>query len=219
MPETHDTLDRPAVRPVREAARRRAAAGVEGNARLTGLTAGILLVLLALEGVTLLALRPLLTWHVVLGMVLIPLVVLKIGSTGWRMARYYLGARAYRERGAPLLVLRLLGPVMIVLTVLVLASGVALLLAPTGWRNQLFFVHKASFVLWFGATTVHVLGHALETSRLAPADLVARTRRQVRGAGLRLWTVAVALVVGVVLAIVTVPTVAPWLAAGVGVHG
>ena len=41
---------------------------------------------------------------------------------------------------------------------------------------ETMFVHKASFVLWFGAMAIHVLGHVLETSRLAPADLVARTR-------------------------------------------
>jgi len=188
--------------------------GPEGNARTTGLTAAILLVLLAAEGLTLLQLRTLITPHVVLGMVLVPFVLLKLGTTGYRMVRYYAGPGPYRDRGAPPLLLRLLGPVVVLLTLLVFASGIALLLVPHSLRDPVFFVHKASFVLWFGAMTVHVLGHVLETSRLAPADLVARTRRQVRGAGARLWIQAVCLVAGVLLAVLMVPTVGPWLAAG-----
>jgi hypothetical protein len=56
--------------------------GVEGNARLTATTAVVLLLLLATEGVTLLALRPLLSLHVFVGMLLIPPVALKLGATG-----------------------------------------------------------------------------------------------------------------------------------------
>src|SRR5665213_1346865 len=187
--------------------------GPEGNARLTGMTAAVLLVLLAAEGATLLQLRPLLTAHVVIGMVLVPFVVVKLAATGWRMARYYLGAAPYRERGAPPLLLRLLGPIVVVLTVVVFASGIALMLVPHSLRANVLFLHKASFVLWFGAMAVHVLGHVLDTSRLAPADFVSRTRSQVQGAGARIWTLTTCLVVGVLLAMAMAPTVGPWLAA------
>ena len=189
--------------------------GPEGNARLTGATAALLLVLLAAEGLTVLQVRSLLTPHVAIGMVLVPFLAVKIASTGWRMVRYYQGDATYRARGAPPLLLRLLGPFVVLLTVLLFASGIALLLLPhSSFRSQLFFVHKASFVLWFGAMAVHVLGHVLETSRLAPADLVARTRSQVRGAGARLWVQAACLVAGIVLAVVMAPTVGPWLSGG-----
>jgi len=191
---------------------RRGLGGPEGNARLTGMTAAVLLVLLAVEGATLLQIHSLLTPHVVIGMVLVPFVVVKLASTGWRMARYYLGASTYRERGAPPLLLRLLGPIVVVLTVAVFASGIALMLVPHSLRANMLFVHKASFVLWFGAMAVHVLGHVLDTSRLAPADFVARTRSQVRGAGARIWTLTTCLVVGVLLAMAMAPTVGPWLA-------
>jgi hypothetical protein len=188
--------------------------GPEGNARLTGTTAGILLVLLAAEGVTLLQLRTLITPHVVIGMVLVPFVVVKAASTSWRMVQYYRGASPYRDRGAPPLLLRLLGPVLVVATSTVFASGIALLLVPRSWRDPMFFLHKASFVLWFGATTVHVLGHIKDTSRLAPADFVARTRSQVQGVGARMWTLAFGLVVGILLGVLMAPTVGPWIAAG-----
>jgi len=188
--------------------------GPEGNARMTGMTAAVLLVLLAAEGATLLQVGALLTPHVVIGMVLVPFVVVKLATTGWRMAQYYRGTAAYLERGAPPLLLRLLGPVVVVATVAVVASGIALLLVPHSLRSSMFFLHKVTFVLWFGAMTVHVLGHLLDTGRLAPADVVARTRSQVRGAGVRLWTLAACLVAGVLLAAVTAPAVGPWLAAG-----
>jgi hypothetical protein len=55
-------------------------------------------------------------------------------------------------------VLRLLGPVVVILT-LMLASCVALLLVGRSWLPPLLKVHKASFLLWFGAMTIHVLGH------------------------------------------------------------
>ena len=186
----------------------------ESNARLTGLAAAVLLVLLAVEGATLLKIHRLLTAHVFIGMLLVPLVVVKIGSTGWRIARYYLGAPAYRRRGPPPLALRLLGPLVVVTTVVVFASGIALLFVPLSERSQMLFVHKASFVLWFGAMTLHVVAHLLDTARLAPADLVTATRRQVRGAGARLWALAATLVLGVVLGIVMLPAVSNWLSAG-----
>ena len=193
--------------------------GPEGNARLTGLTAALLLVLLAAEGATLLSVRSLLTPHVVLGMVLVPVVAVKMGTTIWRMASYYLGTPAYVSRGAPPLLLRLLGPAVVLLTVEVLVSGIALLYVPRNWQDLTFLAHKAGFVLWFGAMTVHVLGHVLDTARLAPADLVRRTRRQVRGAGIRLWTLAACLVAGAVLAALVAPSAAAWLATYGGSHG
>jgi hypothetical protein len=188
--------------------------GPAGNARLTGTTAAVLLVLLAAEGATLLQLRTLITPHVVIGMVLVPFVAVKLASTGWRMVQYYRGAPLYRERGTPPLLLRLLGPFLIVTTSTVFVSGIALLLVPHAWRDTLFFLHKASFILWFGVMTVHVLGHIVDTSRLAPADFVARTRSHVRGVGARMWIQAAGLVIGILLAVLMAPTVGPWIAAG-----
>jgi len=195
------------------------AQGVEGNQRLTGLTAAVLLVLLAAEGATLLGVGRLITPHVFIGMLLVPPVLVKIGSTGWRIVRYYRGSPAYRAKGPPPVILRLLGPVVVLLTVVVIGSGIALLLVPHSLSDRILFVHKASFVLWFGAMTIHVLGHLVETAEMAPADLVRRTRRQVRGADARLWAQAASLVVGAILGIVMLPTIGPWLAAGGGSRG
>lgn len=190
---------------------RRAEQGVKSNARLTASNAAVLLLLLAVEGVTILRVRQLVTLHVFVGMLLIPPVLVKIGSTGYRFVRYYLGSPAYRRKGPPPMLLRLLGPVVVILTVVVLASGVALLLASSAWSRELLFIHKASFVLWFVAMTVHVLGHLAEVARLAPRDWLRRTRRDVRGAGSRQWLIAASLVAGALLGLAMLGRIGPWL--------
>jgi hypothetical protein len=193
-------------------AEHRADAGVEGNARLTAVNAAVLLVVLAAEGFTLLGVRQMLTPHVFIGMVLIPPVLLKVGSTCWRFVRYYGGAPAYRRKGPPPVLLRLLGPVVVVLTVVLLASGVALLFVRGSDLSLLLKVHKASFVLWFGAMTIHVLGHLTEVVRFAPRDWVRRARRDVGGAGIRQWLIAASLAAGVLAGVLVLSRIGPWLA-------
>ncbi len=194
------------------AGQRRRRTSVEANARLTGSTAAVLFVLLAAEGFTILRVRSLLSAHVFIGMLLIPPVVLKIGSTSYRFIRYYLGSPAYRRKGPPPPVLRLLGPFVVALTLVVLASGIALLLVGPSQRPTLLLVHKASFVLWFGAMTIHVLGHVVDTTSLAPRDWMRRTRRDVAGAGLRQWALVSSVAVGALLGSLLLGQVHPWLA-------
>src|ERR1700722_7316568 len=157
---------------------RRADAGAAGNARLTAANAAVLLVLLAAEGFTVLRVRQLLSPHVFIGVVLIPPVLVKVASTTWRFARYYTGVPAYRRKGPPPVLLRLLGPVVVILTLVLLFSGVGLLLVSRPWLPLLLKVHKASFVLWSCAMSVHVLAHLGEVFRLAPRDWLRRTPRE-----------------------------------------
>ena len=55
--------------------------GVEANSRLTASTGAIIFVLLAAEGVTVLSVHSLLRLHVIIGMVLVPVVLLKVTTT------------------------------------------------------------------------------------------------------------------------------------------
>ncbi|MBO0713305.1 MAG: hypothetical protein J2P59_01015 [Acidimicrobiales bacterium] len=190
----------------------RAADGVEANARLTASTGGLLFVLLAAEGATILRVRGLLGAHVFLGMMLIPPVALKVGTTGYRFVRYYLADPEYRRKGPPPLVLRLIGPAVVVLTVLVLASGVALVLVPASSRQALLSLHRLSFVAWFIVTTLHVLGHIGDTARLAPLDWVRRPARAVTGTPGRRAALIASAVVGVGLGALLVGRVGPYLA-------
>jgi hypothetical protein len=183
--------------------------GVEGNARLTATTALVLLMLLAVEGVTILFLRPLLSVHVFVGMLLIPPVALKLGSTGWRFFRYYTGSPSYRFKGPPRLLLRMLiAPGVVVSTLVLFGSGVALLVVGPS-EGIVLGLHKASFVLWFGTIAVHVLAYLFKLPGLASADWRASTR--LPSARLRVVSVALALLAGAALAAATVHLAHPWV--------
>ena len=186
--------------------------GVEANARLTASTALVLLILLAVEGVTVLQIRPLLTMHVFVGMLLVPPVLVKLSSTVWRFAKYYLGSPDYRGKGPPPTILRVLGPFVALLTIVVFASGILLLLGPVSLRSQFLLIHKASFFLWFAFMTVHVLGHLGDTARLATKDWTSRARLVVVGSRTRQLVLSASLVVGLLLAFVTIPYVGSWIA-------
>lgn len=179
--------------------RRNRSHGVAGNARLTASIAVVLFVLLAAEGFTILKIGPLLKAHVFIGMLLVPPVILKISSTFYRFVRYYLNDPSYRHKGPPPMVLRMLGPALVVITVVLFATGIAMLYLKGSSLQTMLFLHKASFVLWFCGMTIHVLGHISETARLAPRDFVLRSRHKVRGANARNAALLVSLVIGVVL--------------------
>src|SRR5664279_5970785 len=146
--------------------RRGRSGGSAGNEQLTAVVATILIVLLLIEGATLLRVRSLLTVHAFVGMLLIPVVALKIGSTGWRMLRYYLRREEYVRRGPPHVALRVLvGPLLVLSTIIVFGTGVALLFLDQT-HGTVVGLHKASFVVWSGAFGIHVLAHVLKLPRL-----------------------------------------------------
>jgi hypothetical protein len=181
--------------------------GSKGNRRLTGSTGAVLLVLLAAEGATILAIRPLVSVHVFIGMLLVPPMLLKLASTGYRFARYYGGSEAYVLDGPPSALLRLLGPVVVLATLVLFATGIALI--AIGPRSgPALGLHKASFLVWFAAMGAHVLGHVLKLPRLATADWTRSDR--VSGAGLRRWLLAASIVAGLVVAVATLHLAGAW---------
>jgi hypothetical protein len=173
------------------------AAGSAGNEQLTAMVAAVLLLLLTIETATLLQLRSLLTVHAFVGMLLIPVVGLKLASSGWRMLRYYRRGEEYVRRGAPHVFLRVLvAPVLLLSTIVLFGTGVALL-ALGQTEGTVVGLHKASFIVCVGAAGVHVLAHALKL----PGVLRAR----IPGAGVRFALVTGAVVCGGLLAIATLP--------------
>jgi hypothetical protein len=156
----------------------------------------VLVPLLVAEGATLLNVRGLLTAHAFIGMLLVPVVALKLASTGWRLVRYYRGAHEYVLRGPPHVAIRMLvAPVLVASTVVLFGTGVALL-ALDQTHGTVVGLHKASFVVWAGAfglhllTRVPVLLQALR--RPAAVRLVAATLSVVAGVGLAVLTLPAA---------------------------
>ena len=128
------------------------AGGTAGNEQLTALTGVVLLVLLAVLGLTIVRIGAMLNVHMFLGMLLIGPVVLKMASTGYRFVRYYAGTPRYRVKGPPPILMRLTAPMVVLSTLVVFASGVALLLAGPGSRDTLTPLHKVSFFVWVAFT-------------------------------------------------------------------
>jgi hypothetical protein len=148
--------------------------GPAGNARLTAWTGAVLLVLFLVELATLLDVSGLISWHIVVGTLLVPPALLKTGSTGWRIVRYYTRREPYMTAGPPPMFLRVLGPLVVFFTMAVLGSGLALVaLGPDasrqpflqllGYTVSALTVHQGTFVLWAVVTGIHTLG------RLIPA--------------------------------------------------
>jgi hypothetical protein len=192
--------------------------GPAGNARLTAWTGLLLLVLFLAELVTLLDVRGLLSWHVVIGVLLVPPALLKTATTGWRIIRYYTGNQPYRVAGPPPMALRLLGPLIILSTLGVLASGVALILVtPTTGRSDLLtvggfgvsplFLHKATFVLWAATTGVHTLGRLVPALRLTVIPAMAK---RIPGRIGRTATLSATIVIAAIVAALALSLAAPW---------
>ena len=194
------TLDAPLGQmPADQAA---ADASVAGNARLTALTGMTLLVLFTAEIVTvILGVSSVLTAHVAIGLALMPVVLLKVGSTGWRFVKYYRGDRAYVRRGAPPAYLRILGPVLIAATVVLVASGMLAFAGPHWLHGAALTTHKTIFYPWLLIFIVHTASHFAGAMRLAAADLLARSWARLAGVRDRRYVLAATLVAGAVLAV------------------
>jgi hypothetical protein len=199
--------------------------GTTGNERLTSVTGAVLIVLLAVIGVTIIALGPLLSVHLFVGMVLVGPVLLKLASTGYRFARYYTANPRYHRKGPPALPLRLIAPIVVLSTLVVFASGVALLFAGPSSREELLPIHKVSFIVWVAFMSIHVLAHLPAMLRSLGADYGPRRARAstwqqylgsrdgVNGRAGRMLSLSSALTFGVMLAIVLIPQYGPWLSA------
>jgi hypothetical protein len=113
------------------------------------------------------------------------------------MLRYYRGGEEYVRRGPPQVALRVLvGPVLVLSSILVLGTGVALL-ALDQTHGTLVGLHKASFVVWAGAFGIHVLAHVVKLPRVILA--------RIPGVALRAALVTGTLVAGAALAVATLP--------------
>jgi uncharacterized membrane protein YhaH (DUF805 family) len=193
--------------------------GPAGNARLTAWTGLVLLVLFLAELVTLLDVNGLITWHVVLGVLLIPPALLKTASAGWRIVRYYTGNRPYREAGPPPLFLRVLGPLVVAATLALLGSGVVLIalgeqrsrssgVLGVNWAD----LHQALFVVFAVVAGLHLLARFVPALALTTRRL--RTRSglpgRVSGGSGRLAVVVLSLAVAGVAAALLVPLASGW---------
>ena len=191
--------------------------GVAGNARLTAVTGLLLLVLLFLEGMTLPVINRFVAAHIFFGLLLIPPLALKLGTTGYRFVMYYGGNHRYRAAGPPGPILRVAAPFLILTTIMLFGSGIELMVVgPQNaglWRR----VHIVSFLLWFWIMALHVLGHTWRAFSLGAGDVAPRlsaawmrVQTVPDGRFLRRSLVLMAILAGVILAVWALPSYGAW---------
>ena len=181
-----------------------------GNARLTATVGVLLLAPVLVELATIvLGVHSFMSLHVFVGLALIPAVLLKLASTGWRFARYYARSDAYVEHGAPQLAMRLLAPLFVTATVVLFSSGVAMGILHGHALVVARRLHGPASAVWlvlFGVHALVYLKRALTDSsqELAPD-------RSVPGRGRRGYLVGAVLAAGLVVGFATVPAQQHWV--------
>jgi hypothetical protein len=133
------------------------------------------------------------------------------------MVRYYRYNQPYRTAGPPPLVLRVLGPLVVLSTLAVLGSGVALILVhPSTSREDLIGgpigvslldIHKLAFLLWAAATGVHTLGRLVPAVRLT---VIPQLAGRVPGRMARSIILSVTVAVAAVASILALSVAGPW---------
>jgi hypothetical protein len=194
--------------------------GTAGNELLTTAAGAVLLVLLAVLGVTIIRIGQLLWLHLFLGMLLIGPLALKLASTGYRFARYYSGEATYRRQGPPAVLPRVMGPFVVLSTLIVFATGVGLLFAGPSSRDTLLPIHKVTFFVWLAFMGLHVLVHLPSIVPALRTDYGRGTHptSDVTGRSGRKLALGGALVGGVVLAVLVIPEFAAWAHASGHLH-
>lgn len=172
--------------------------GVAANERLTASLGAVLFILLVAIAITVLYVQQLLLAHYIVGLLLIPPVALKLLSTGYRFARYYMRDRDYRLAGAPPLLLRFgVAPMLVLSTVAVFVTGLELWLVGLRFGSVWMTAHTVSAVVFVIAAGLHLIGHARRSAGAALEDVAVLSSPDVSA---RRSIVVGALVLGAVLA-------------------
>jgi hypothetical protein len=183
-----------------------------GNERLTGAVGLLVIAPILVEIATvLLGVHTFMSWHVFVGLALIPAVLLKLATTGWRFGRYYSRSRDYVAHGPPQMAMRLLAPLLVVATVVLFGSGVAMGLLHGHALEIARRLHGPASVIWLLLLGLHVLVYLGRALRSTADDVLPADRTPVRGKTSRLYALATAVVCGLVLGGALVPAQHRWV--------
>jgi hypothetical protein len=105
-----------------------------------------------------------------------------------------------------------MAPLVVLTSIAVLATGVALLFVGPGASGALRGLHKASFIAWIALMALHVLGHLpdLQATFLSRRGGRVEYNRLAAGRAGRTIALVGAIVAGTVLAIVLIPHFGAW---------
>ena len=166
---------------------------VAGNLILTSHAGLVILFFLVLLYFTGLEFTPLRGVHFGLGFALIPILLVKLGSTGWRAVNYYFDRDPYRAAGPPWLLPRIMALPLTACAVAATISGVVLWAEGTD-RGTWATVHIYSVISLAVVVVVHLVIYTRKAFRASTRSLEqTKTTKQER---VMVWALLVALVVG-----------------------
>jgi hypothetical protein len=166
---------------------------VASNLILTSHAGLVILFFLVLLYFTGLEFSPLRGVHFGLGFALIPILLVKLGSTGWRAVNYYFDRDPYRTAGPPWLLPRIMALPLTAAAILATVSGVVLWATGTDhgtWAR----IHIYAVVSLAVVVVVHLAIYTRKAFRASTRSLEEpKTTRQER---IMVWALLVALVAG-----------------------
>jgi hypothetical protein len=134
--------------------------------------------------------------HYIAGLSLIPLLLVKLGSTTYRALSYYTRRAMYRAAGAPEWVGRLLAPALIASTIIAMATGIWMWSQHSEaqpWAK----LHVLSVLAMGACVGLHVLLRTPISLQAVTTDGVAALRHNVPR--IRIALVAIALAIGLIV--------------------
>jgi hypothetical protein len=199
MPEP--TLDTDLSSPLEiwwETGRRNGAAAMRvfGNRALTSWAGLLLLPGLAVVALSGVAFGRYWQLHYIAGLSLIPLLLVKLGSTTYRALSYYTRRAIYRAAGAPEWVGRLLAPALIASTIIAMATGIWMWTQHSEaqpWAK----LHVLSVLAMGACVGLHLLLRAPISLQSIATDGFAALRHNVPR--IRIALVAIALAIGLIV--------------------
>jgi hypothetical protein len=183
-----------------------------GNERLTAAVGLLVVIPVLVELATIvLGVHTFMSVHVFVGLALIPAVLLKLASTGWRFARYYTHSRAYVAQGPPQIAMRVLAPLFVAATVVLFGSGVAMGLLHGNPLQIARRLHGPASVIWLLLLGLHVVVYVRRALTSAAHDAVPAKREPVPGARARAYALAFVVICGLVVGAAAVPAQHHWV--------
>jgi fermentation-respiration switch protein FrsA (DUF1100 family) len=184
----------------------------DGNGRLTAAVGLLLVVPILVESATVvLGVHTFMSLHVFVGLALIPAVLLKLGSTGWRFVRYYARSGAYVAHGPPQLAMRLMAPLLVAATVVLFASGVAMGVLHGHALQTARRLHGPASVVFLVLLGMHVLVYSRRALSDGSSDLRSARRLAATGATWRGYALGAVLALGLVAGAATVGAQHRWV--------
>ncbi|MFL5588358.1 MAG: hypothetical protein ACJ8DI_11970 [Ktedonobacteraceae bacterium] len=116
------------------------------------------------------------------------------------------------RRGPPRLALRLLAPLLLTTTLVVIGSGIGLVLTGPRYAGLLLPLHGFSVLVWLPLIAVHVFAYIWRVPRLVADDWSKSSAEHAPGRERRLGMNLGTLMVGAIAAILLLPVAVPWIA-------